>query len=94
MQYRTMQDEQRRVLVVVCGKGDDPVRAVTEAVRDAGVRAAQVTGVGGFHSAELGYFDRERREYLPSGWTRRPAWRCSPPGRTDRDLPLAAAPAG
>lgn len=63
MQYRTMQNDRHRVLVVVCDKGDDPVRVVTQAVREAGIRAAQVSAVGGFHSAELGYFDRNSREY-------------------------------
>lgn len=51
--------------MIVCDKGDDPVRAVSEAVRDAGVRAAQVTGVGGFRSAQLGYFDPAEQDYSP-----------------------------
>lgn len=63
MRQREIQDGQRRVLVVACDKGDDPVDAVTRAVRDAGVRAAQVTAVGGLRSAEVGYFDRRDRAY-------------------------------
>jgi predicted DNA-binding protein with PD1-like motif len=55
----------RRVQVVVCEKGDDPVREVTEAVRSAGIRAAQVTAVGALRAATLGYFDRETKQYLP-----------------------------
>lgn len=51
------------VLVVVCDKGDDAVDAVTEAVRRFGVRAGQITGVGGFRRCTVGYFDSERRDY-------------------------------
>jgi len=63
MRLREIQDDRRRVLVVACDKGDDPVRMVTEAVRDAGIAGAQVTGVGGLRAAELGYFDPELRDY-------------------------------
>jgi uncharacterized protein len=52
-------------LVVVLDKGDDAVPQLTEAVRAEGLTAGQVTAVGGFRRAEVGYFDRERRDYLP-----------------------------
>jgi predicted DNA-binding protein with PD1-like motif len=55
----------RRVLVVVCDKGDEALAAVTAAVHEQGVRAAQVTAVGGFRQARLGFFDRDSRDYLP-----------------------------
>ena|SRR5690348_9317626 len=55
----------RRVVIVVCDKGDDPVAAITEAAGRHGVRAAQITAVGGFQRATLGYFDRDRRDYRP-----------------------------
>jgi predicted DNA-binding protein with PD1-like motif len=55
----------RRVLVVVCDKGEEAVEAVTQTVRTHRIGAAQVTAVGAFSSAELGYFDRDRREYAP-----------------------------
>lgn len=58
-------DGPRRVLVVVCEKGDDPVEEITAAVQEADIRGAQVTAVGALGSARLGYFDRDRREYLP-----------------------------
>lgn len=65
MRSREISDGQRRVLVVICDKGDDPVESVTRASAAAGIRAAQVTGVGALRRAELGYFDRELRDYLP-----------------------------
>lgn len=63
MRSREIADGQRRVLVVVCDKGDDPVESVTSAARSAGVMAAQVTGVGALRQAEVGYFDRDSRDY-------------------------------
>jgi predicted DNA-binding protein with PD1-like motif len=62
---RIIGESPRRVQVVVCDKGDDPVHEVTEAVRSAGIRAAQVTAVGALRAATLGYFDEERKDYLP-----------------------------
>lgn len=65
MNCRQITTGNQRVLVVVADKGDDPVEAITDAVSRYGVRAAQVTGVGGFRTARLGYFDRDRRAYEP-----------------------------
>jgi predicted DNA-binding protein with PD1-like motif len=62
MRLREIQDDRRRVLVVACDKGDDPVRTVIEAVRAVGIAGAQVTGVGGLRSAELAYFDPQARD--------------------------------
>ncbi|MEU2611039.1 PPC domain-containing DNA-binding protein [Micromonospora sp. NPDC007271] len=56
-------DGDRRVVVVVVDKGEDAVAAVTEAAQRNGIRGARVTAVGGFAEADLGYFERERRDY-------------------------------
>jgi len=53
----------RRVLVLVCDKGEEAMQTVTEAVRRHGIGAAQVTAVGGFQRGEVGYFDAQAREY-------------------------------
>lgn len=63
MRWSETADGSRRVLVVVCDIGEDPIASVTQAVVDSGIRAAQVTAVGGLRSAELGYFDPEKLEY-------------------------------
>src|SRR5262249_45705715 len=65
MQSRSVEVEGRRVVVVIGDKGDDAVSAITEAASQHGVRAAQITGVGGFSRATLGYFDRNRHDYRP-----------------------------
>jgi uncharacterized protein len=54
----------RRALVVVCTKGEEAFETVAKTVREREIRAAQVTAVGGFSSADLGYFDGEAGDYL------------------------------
>lgn len=53
----------RRVVVVVLDKGDEAVACLTEAARHHNVNAAQVTAVGAFRTAELGFFDPDLRDY-------------------------------
>ena len=53
------------MIIVVADKGDDPVAAITDAAGQHGLRAAQITGIGGFSRATLGYFDRNRSDYRP-----------------------------
>lgn len=63
MRSRETLDGDRRVLVLVCDKGEEAVQAVTQAARQHGIGAAQVTAVGAFQGGELGYFDRRARDY-------------------------------
>jgi predicted DNA-binding protein with PD1-like motif len=63
MRVREIGGPGRRVLVVVCDKGDEAVGAVTAAAADRGITGAQVTAVGGLQRAELGYYDRTARDY-------------------------------
>ncbi|MEV4759259.1 PPC domain-containing DNA-binding protein [Micromonospora sp. NPDC049559] len=64
MRLREIEDQRRRTLVVACDKGDRVPDVLLDAVREHGIRAAQVTAVGGLRRAELGYFDRGRHDYL------------------------------
>ncbi|MCO1593906.1 DNA-binding protein [Micromonospora sp. RHAY321] len=57
-------DGDRRVVVVAVDKGEDAVAAINEVAERYDIRGARVTAVGVFESAELGYFDREKRDYL------------------------------
>jgi predicted DNA-binding protein with PD1-like motif len=63
MRLREIDGQTQRTLVVVCDKGDEALGCVLDAVGQHGVRAAQVTAVGGLQAGELGYFDRSRRDY-------------------------------
>jgi predicted DNA-binding protein with PD1-like motif len=49
--------------VVVFDKGDQVVAGLTEAAKRAGWGASQLTAIGGFRQATIGYFDRDRKEY-------------------------------
>ncbi len=44
-------------------KGDEPVAALTAWAADQRVRAARLTGIGGFRDVTLGYFDPDRHDY-------------------------------
>ncbi|MEO3743458.1 DUF296 domain-containing protein [Plantactinospora sp. B5E13] len=55
--------DDRRVVVVVLDQGDEAVAAVNAVARRRGILAAQVTAVGGFSTAEVGYFDWRIRDY-------------------------------
>ncbi len=63
MDSREFHADGRRVVVAVADKGDEALAMIEEAARRHRVSAAQVTAVGGFQAGELGYFDRERRDY-------------------------------
>ena len=58
-------DEQHghRTFVVVFDKGDEAKAGLTAFAQDNRVSAAQLTAVGGFSRAVLGYFDRQQKEY-------------------------------
>jgi uncharacterized protein len=58
-------DEQQgnRTFAIVFDKGDEAKAGLTAFARDNQVSAAQITGVGAFSRAVLGYFDRDNKEY-------------------------------
>ncbi|RKR92473.1 hypothetical protein BDK92_6914 [Micromonospora pisi] len=63
MHSTRISDRDQRVLVVVCEQGEEAVEVITGAVRTHGIKAAQVSAVGGFSGGEVGYYDREARDY-------------------------------
>ncbi|MFU8871671.1 PPC domain-containing DNA-binding protein [Micromonospora sp. SL4-19] len=64
MREAELSDSGRRVIVVAVDKGAEAVAAINDVAQRHGIRGAQVTAVGAFTTADLGYYDRERREYL------------------------------
>jgi predicted DNA-binding protein with PD1-like motif len=54
-----------RTLAVVFGTGDEVAEGLRDAAVAHGLTAAQITGVGAFSHARLGYFDLDAKEYLP-----------------------------
>ena len=64
MRVHEVHHQTHRVLVLVCDKGEEAVATISRALAEDGLRAGQVTAVGGFSAGEVGYFDRNRRDYL------------------------------
>src|SRR5262249_34943680 len=54
----------RRGVVGVVEQREEAVAAINEVAGTSGIRGARVTAVGGFSSATLGYFDREKRDIV------------------------------
>ena len=63
MQYRRISDTEEATYVVVLDEGDEAVGALTSFAREEELAAAQLTAVGAFRDAVLGWFDREAKEY-------------------------------
>jgi uncharacterized protein len=57
------QEQGTRTFVVVFDKGDEAKAGLTAFAQENQVSAAQITGVGAFSRAVLGYFDRQNKEY-------------------------------
>lgn len=66
MQWKHIDDsagEGSKTFVVVLEVGDEAVAALSAFGREHGLEAAQVTAVGAFERAVVGWFDRERKDY-------------------------------
>jgi uncharacterized protein len=63
MQYKVVEDADVVTYVVVCDPGDEAVSALTEFARAEDLEAAQITAVGAFEHATVGWFDRSIRDY-------------------------------
>ncbi len=53
----------QRTFVVVLSTGDEAFASLRRFVREQSLSAAQITAIGAFSNAVLGYFDWERKEY-------------------------------
>lgn len=63
MQYRRIADAQETTYVVVLDEGDEAFGALSSFAKEEELGAAQLTAVGAFSGAVLGWFDREAKEY-------------------------------
>lgn len=53
----------QRTFVVVLGTGDEVMASLKRFIMQESLEAAQITAIGAFRSAVLGYFDWETKEY-------------------------------
>jgi uncharacterized protein len=63
MKAKVVEDADVVTYVVVCDPGDEAVATLTEFARSERLEAAQITAVGAFEHAIVGWFDRAARDY-------------------------------
>jgi predicted DNA-binding protein with PD1-like motif len=63
MKSRIVEDADVVTYVMVCDPGDEAVAALAQFARAERLEAAQITGVGGFERATVGWFDRAARQF-------------------------------
>ena len=63
MKAKVVEDADVVTYVVVCDPGDEAVSVLTELARSERLEAAQLTAVGAFERATVGWFDRAAKDY-------------------------------
>jgi len=63
MKSKVVEDADVVTYVVVCDPGDEAIASLTQLARSEQLEAAQVTAVGGFERATVGWFDPAARQY-------------------------------
>jgi uncharacterized protein len=63
MKYKVVEDADVVTYVVVCDPGDEAVAALTQFAQAERLEAAQITAVGAFEHATVGWFDRAAKDY-------------------------------
>ena len=63
MKSKVVEDADVVTYVVVCDPGDEAVSTLTQFARAEDLEAAQITAVGAFERATVGWFDRATRDY-------------------------------
>lgn len=65
MKSKALQTSDERTWVVVFDPGDEVVSTLLAFAKDKGITAARMTALGGFREVTLGFFDLEKKQYLP-----------------------------
>jgi uncharacterized protein len=63
MKSKVVEDAGTVMYVLVCDPGDEAVAALNQFAQSEDLEAAQITAVGGFEQATVGWFDRAARQY-------------------------------
>ncbi len=63
MKSKLVNDGPQKTYVLVLDKGDEAVGSIEGFARGNGILAAQLTAIGAFSDAVLGFFDWEKKEY-------------------------------
>src|SRR5580700_10079177 len=63
MKAKVIEDADEVTYVAVCDPGDEAFGALTQFARDQDLEASQITAVGAFERATVGWFDRAAKQY-------------------------------
>ena len=63
MKFKVVQDADVVTYVVVCDPGDEAVSVLTQFARSQQLQAAQITALGAFERATVGWFDTATKQY-------------------------------
>src|SRR5271165_3219091 len=63
MRTRVVEDADVVTYIAVCDPGDEAVAALTQFARAERLEAAQITAIGAFERASVGWFDRAAKQY-------------------------------
>ena len=63
MKSKIVEDADVVTYVVVCDPGEEAMASLKQFARSERLEAAQITGVGGFERATVGWFDRSARQF-------------------------------
>jgi predicted DNA-binding protein with PD1-like motif len=63
MKVKVLNEAPERTFAVVLDAGEDAVRALERFAKEHGLKASRVSAIGAFESAELGFFEVERKDY-------------------------------
>lgn len=67
MRSKTVDSGTAPTYVLVLDPGDEAVAAITSFACERQLSAAQITAIGAFEQATIGWFDRDARQYRPIG---------------------------
>jgi predicted DNA-binding protein with PD1-like motif len=63
MRSKLIKDGEQRTYAVILDTGDEAIATLARFANEEKLSAAQITAIGAFSDAVLGYFDWERKEY-------------------------------
>ena len=63
MKSKLLNDAAGKTWVLVFAPGDEPVSVLTGFAREHSIRAARISGIGGFAEVTLGYFNLQTKQY-------------------------------
>jgi hypothetical protein len=64
MKAKLISDQWPKTYAVIFDKGDELIAGLTQVAREHELAASHFTAIGAFSDAMLGYFDRQRKDYL------------------------------